>query len=582
MLRVVRRRHGALRPSRERSRGDQPAPAARSAGRRAVPIRRIAAACGHCAEPSAATARARCGSTGRRCCAGCATRRSTCSSIGGGITGVGVGARRRVTRAAHRAGRARRLRLRHVVEELEARPRRVALPPAGRGAARVRGAARAPAAAPERTAPRARAAVHDPDPRQGRSRRGAQRRVAPDRSRARVGDVDVRPHRRVADRQGAPPPAPRHGLRAPADDGARIGCVGAYLYYDAQADDARLVVSIARTAAAHGAAVANRCPVVDDRRTTAAGRADGAVVEADGERIRVRARAVVNATGVWADDVRGLDEGAQPRLAPAGQGRARDGPVGQGAQRHRRRDPGAEGQAQPVPRAVGPPRTTARSSTPTSAPPTPTTTGSLDDPQCTREDIDYVLRALNASVTTGITADDVTGTWAGLRPLVRTSADLRWRRAAPPTCRAATASPTSASGVDHRHRRQADDLPRDGRGHDRRRGRRSSAARARCRTKRLPLLGAPGTARRASARATRHLARPLRHRGRRRRGAHRRPTRPCGEPLVPGLPYLRAEAIHAVRAEMATTLDDVLSRRTRARLLDRGRRRSPLRRRSLR
>ena len=40
-------------------------------------------------------------------------------------------------------------------------------------------------------------------------------------------------------------------------------------------------------------------------------------------------------------------------------------------------------------------------------------------------------------------------------------------------------------------------------------------------------------------------------------------------PLVPGLPYRRSEAIYAVRNEMATTLDDVLSRRTRARLLAR-------------
>src|SRR5262249_10883051 len=42
-----------------------------------------------------------------------------------------------------------------------------------------------------------------------------------------------------------------------------------------------------------------------------------------------------------------------------------------------------------------------------------------------------------------------------------------------------------------------------------------------------------------------------------------------GEPLVPGLPYVRAEAVHAVRHEMARTLDDVLTRRTRARLLAR-------------
>ena len=39
-------------------------------------------------------------------------------------------------------------------------------------------------------------------------------------------------------------------------------------------------------------------------------------------------------------------------------------------------------------------------------------------------------------------------------------------------------------------------------------------------------------------------------------------------PLVPGLPYLRVEAVFAVRHEMASTLDDVLSRRTRARILD--------------
>ena len=42
-----------------------------------------------------------------------------------------------------------------------------------------------------------------------------------------------------------------------------------------------------------------------------------------------------------------------------------------------------------------------------------------------------------------------------------------------------------------------------------------------------------------------------------------------GEPLINGLPYLRAEAIFAIRNEMALTLDDVLSRRTRARIINR-------------
>ena len=52
-----------------------------------------------------------------------------------------------------------------------------------------------------------------------------------------------------------------------------------------------------------------------------------------------------------------------------------------------------------------------------------------------------------------------------------------------------------------------------------------------------------------------------------------RKLRWCGpslaEPLVPGLRYLRAEAVHAARHEMATTLVDVLARRTRAHLHDR-------------
>ena len=47
--------------------------------------------------------------------------------------------------------------------------------------------------------------------------------------------------------------------------------------------------------------------------------------------------------------------------------------------------------------------------------------GPLDDPQCTAEDIAYVLRALNHTVTTELTTEDVIGVWAGLRPLVKSA-----------------------------------------------------------------------------------------------------------------------------------------------------------------
>jgi hypothetical protein len=91
---------------------------------------------------------------------------------------------------------------------------------------------------------------------------------------------------------------------------ARERLAGAYVYYDAQADDARLTLTIARTAAVHGAVLANyaalRGVIKDHDRVV------GARVEADGEEIVVRTRVIVNAAGVWADDVRALDEGDHP------------------------------------------------------------------------------------------------------------------------------------------------------------------------------------------------------------------------------------------------------------------------------
>ncbi|MEZ5238197.1 MAG: FAD-dependent oxidoreductase [Microthrixaceae bacterium] len=92
--------------------------------------------------------------------------------------------------------------------------------------------------------------------------------------------------------------------------------VSAYLYYDATADDARLVVTVLRTAALrHGAVVANRTPVVGVSKNSS-GRIDGVVVRPHGpgtdEQFTIRTRAVVNAAGVWSDDIRAQDEGANP------------------------------------------------------------------------------------------------------------------------------------------------------------------------------------------------------------------------------------------------------------------------------
>ena len=88
--------------------------------------------------------------------------------------------------------------------------------------------------------------------------------------------------------------------------------VSGYLYYDAAADDARLVLTVLRTAALeHGAVVANRVSAVGVTKDRT-GRADGIDVLSDGQQFTVRTRAVVNAAGVWADEVRALDEGRHP------------------------------------------------------------------------------------------------------------------------------------------------------------------------------------------------------------------------------------------------------------------------------
>lgn len=86
----------------------------------------------------------------------------------------------------------------------------------------------------------------------------------------------------------------------------------AYLYYDAEADDARLVVSVLRTAADNGATIANRCEVVTIDSPSRTSHVVTARDTITGATLRITTRSVVNASGVWADDVRALDENSHP------------------------------------------------------------------------------------------------------------------------------------------------------------------------------------------------------------------------------------------------------------------------------
>src|SRR5205823_6663999 len=84
----------------------------------------------------------------------------------------------------------------------------------------------------------------------------------------------------------------------------REGLAGAGVYYDAWTDDARLVLSVVRSAAGMGAVVANHVEVVELVR--AGNRIQGVRLRdrIDGISLEVRARLVVNATGVWLDRLR--------------------------------------------------------------------------------------------------------------------------------------------------------------------------------------------------------------------------------------------------------------------------------------
>lgn len=377
--------------------------------------------------------------------------------------------------------------------------------------------------------------------------------------------------------------------------------VSGFLYYDARTDDARLTLAVLRTAVLDHGAVAVNYAGVTGIDQDATGRASGATVlphdpppgGGGGEPIHVHARAVVNATGIWADELCGLDDPTvSPALRPA------------------------KGIHLAVPQsklpceiaAVIPVRGDGRSifvvpwgdqaylgTTDTDY------AGPLDDPRVDEADVRYVLDAVNAVVTEPLSASDVTGTWAGLRPLLSNAGHRR-----PPSARTADLSRrhrvsvsrsgmvTIMGGKLTTYRAMAEDtvdevlrlLDHGPAGHG---GVRPHQARtgllARARrthlspTARLRLRGAEGTAELRS-RAT-EAARELgvtedvlerlvgRYGGEARAVlalAERRPE--LREPLAAELPHLAAEVVYAARYEMAQCVDDVLSRRTRALLRD--------------
>ncbi|QKV72988.1 glycerol-3-phosphate dehydrogenase [Amycolatopsis sp. Hca4] len=218
-----------------------------------------------------------------------------------------------------------------------------------------------------------------------------------------LGGARALPRHRHLSKRGAAKVAP--GL---ADD----ALIGAIQYYDAQVDDARHTMTIARTAAEQGASVLTRTRVTSLLREGE--RVVGAKVvdRESGVEFEIRARTVVAATGVWSDDMAEAAGIPAPFTVRASKG------IHLVVPREKiDLDTGLILRTEKsvlfvIPWGrhwiVG----------------TTDTEWDLDreHPAASRADVDYVLDHLNAVLRTPVTHDDIEGVYAGLRPLLAAKA----------------------------------------------------------------------------------------------------------------------------------------------------------------
>ncbi|MDP9608092.1 glycerol-3-phosphate dehydrogenase/oxidase [Streptomyces hygroscopicus] len=334
--------------------------------------------------------------------------------------------------------------------------------------------------------------------------------------------------------------------------------VGALQYYDAQVDDARYVTTLVRTAAEYGAHVANRARVIGFLREGE--RVVGARVRdlEQGGEFEVRARQVVNASGVWTDDTQAL--------------------IGERGQFHVRASKGIH---------LVVPKDRIHSTTGLILRTeksvlfvipwgrhwivgTTDTDWDLDKahPAASSADIDYLLEHVNEVLAVPLTRDDVEGVYAGLRPLLAGESEATSKLSREHT----VAHPVPglvvvAGGKYTTYRVMAKDAVDEAvHGLDRRVGP--------CVTEEIPLVGAVGykalwNARaRIGRRAGLHVAR-VEHLLNRYGSAAQEVLElisgdsSLGEPLAGADDYLRAEVVYGASHEGARHLDDVLTRRTR-------------------
>jgi glycerol-3-phosphate dehydrogenase len=334
--------------------------------------------------------------------------------------------------------------------------------------------------------------------------------------------------------------------------------VGAIQYHDAQVDDARHTMTVGRTAALYGAALATSARVVDFLREGE--RVAGVRVRdlESGDELDLRAREVINATGVWTDDLQELVGGRGKFRVRASKG------IHLLVPRDRvHADTGIILRTEKsvlfiIPWGrhwiIG----------------TTDTDWTLDKahPAASRADIDYLLERVNEVLTTPLTHEDIEGVYAGLRPLLSGESEATSKLSR----EHAVAQPVAglvviAGGKYTTYRVMGKDaVDAATKGLDR-------AVPPSC-TEDIPLVGAAGypakynARERLAAASGLHVARIEHLLGR--YGDQidtlldliaKRPE--LGEPIEGAEDYLNVEASYAVSHEGALHLDDVLTRRTR-------------------
>lgn len=326
------------------------------------------------------------------------------------------------------------------------------------------------------------------------------------------------------------------------------GLRGAVVYRDGQFDDARLAVHLARTAVEHGAVLLNYAQAVALEKD-GAGRTCGVRVtdSESGEVFSLRAKVVVNATGAWTDSVRRLDESTAVSMVRPSQGihvvLDKSFLPSESAILVPKTDDGRVLFVIPWSEAV----VVGTTDTPIEDVPV--------EPKARPDEIDFVLEHARQYLTKDPDLDDVKSIYAGVRPLVSNQPGQTKSLARNHVITVSDSGlVTLTGGKWTTYRKMAEDAVD-------RAARVGGLPKAPCRTAELRLHGHDPNAAvwgRLGVHGSdaRHIENACRKDPRERQRIH------------PELAVLRAQVRFAARHEMARTVEDVLSRRTRALLHD--------------